>query len=92
MTIGAFSARIEGIVQGVGFRYHAKNQADQYSLTGWVRNTADGAVEVWAEGEETALEQFRQWLHTGPSWAQVFRVHLWPEHACGTYKNFVIKH
>jgi acylphosphatase len=88
----AFSARIEGHVQGVGFRQNTKNQADQRALTGWVRNTADGAVEVWAEGGELALEQFRQWLASGPAWANVTRVHVQPERALGTYKRFAIRY
>jgi acylphosphatase len=87
----AFSGRVEGLVQGVGFRYHTKSQADQYGLTGWVRNTADGAVEVWAEGDKAALEQFGQWLAAGPAWAHVTRIHLQPAPALGTYKHFAIK-
>ena len=46
----AVVARVTGIVQGVGFRYATVDEARRLRLTGWVRNTGDGAVEVLAEG------------------------------------------
>ncbi len=46
----AVVARVTGVVQGVGFRYATVHEARRLGLTGWVRNTDDGAVEVLAEG------------------------------------------
>jgi acylphosphatase len=48
-----------GRVQGVGFRYTAKNVAMGFEITGSVRNLPDGRVELLAEGQKEELEAFR---------------------------------
>ena len=47
-----------GHVQGVGFRYTVKQLAAGYEVTGWVRNLADGRVEMLVRGERTQVEDF----------------------------------
>lgn len=49
-----------GRVQGVGFRYQAKQVASGYEVAGTVRNLPDGRVELIAEGAEAELVEFRQ--------------------------------
>ena len=49
-----------GDVQGVGFRFTADRLASELGLTGWVKNLRDGRVEIIAEGEENALNDFLQ--------------------------------
>jgi acylphosphatase len=49
-----------GHVQGVGFRYQAKQLAAGYEVTGVVRNLPDGRVELFVEGEAEELEAFRR--------------------------------
>lgn len=49
-----------GHVQGVGFRYTARNVARSYEVTGYVRNCPDGRVEMVAEGSEDELARFVQ--------------------------------
>jgi acylphosphatase len=58
---------ISGQVQGVGFRYYVKNQARSYSIKGFVRNLANGSVEVDAEGEQTNLHHFMEQCKKGPA-------------------------
>ena len=64
-------AFIKGRVQGVGFRYHALQTAQELGLTGWVRNLRDGRVEVLAEGEHEVLNKFLRDLRKGPISADV---------------------
>jgi len=47
-----------GRVQGVGFRFTARNVADELDVTGWVKNLGDGRVEIVAESEEGVLKEF----------------------------------
>ena len=47
-----------GRVQGVGFRYKACNIANQYRLTGYVKNEYDGSVTVEIQGSEQEIYMF----------------------------------
>jgi acylphosphatase len=87
----AFSALIQGRVQGVGFRYSACHEARLGGLRGWVRNTPEGDVEVWAEGPREKLEVFLQWLHRGPPQARVDSVQYALRTPLGQYRNFSVE-
>jgi len=65
---------VSGRVQGVFFRASAQERARALGLTGWVRNLADGRVELEAFGEADALAAMRDWLHEGPEGARVDRL------------------
>jgi acylphosphatase len=85
-------AVVEGRVQGVGFRSFVLDKADELSLTGWVRNTRQGYVEVLAEGPHFALEELLAALKKGPNTAYVTKVrHSWSE-ATGEYRFFGVEH
>jgi len=64
-------AIVSGRVQGVYFRDETARLARQLRLRGFVRNLADGTVEVRAAGPETDLEQLLAFLHQGPAIARV---------------------
>lgn len=66
--------RVQGKVQGVGFRYFAKTCADAVGVSGWVRNLPDGSVEVHAEGTSEQLEELAFDLSRGPRFARVQQV------------------
>jgi acylphosphatase len=66
--------RIHGRVQGVGFRWFAREEARRLGLSGWVTNRPGGEVEVEAGGEASSLDRLRRALEVGPSGAQVERV------------------
>ena len=53
-------AFFSGRVQGVGFRYTAERIAEDFPITGFVRNLPDGRVELLVEGDEVDLEGFIQ--------------------------------
>ena len=65
---------IRGRVQGVFYRASAKEVALKSRLTGWVRNTKTGDVEIVATGEDEDLNRFIKWCETGPSKARVEEV------------------
>jgi acylphosphatase len=86
------SLRISGRVQGVGFRYSAMGEARRLAVTGWVRNTHDGAVELLAEGERPGLQRLATWCHVGPRGALVTDVEeRWLEYR-GEFNGFEIRH
>jgi len=62
---------ISGNVQGVGYRYFVKSNARKLGLTGWVRNTEDGGVEVLLQGEEYLIEKMIAQCKEGPFLAEV---------------------
>lgn len=63
--------RVAGVVQGVGYRYYAVHRARGYGLTGWVRNSPDGAVEIEAVGPPGPLQGFVEDMRIGPPSAHV---------------------
>jgi len=73
-NITTLSAKVFGLVQGVGFRAATVQQARLCGVTGWVRNAPDGTVEVLAQGSADAIDQFLSWLHKGPAAARVDKV------------------
>lgn len=79
---------IHGRVQGVNFRYYARQRAQSLGLAGWVRNCPDGTVEAVVEGREDAVEQFLSWAHEGPSAARVERVDVDREEPAGSERGF----
>lgn len=58
--------RLEGRVQGVGFRAFVRREARALGVDGWVRNAADGSVEAEASGDRETLGAFEDRLRQGP--------------------------
>ncbi len=87
----AREVRIEGRVQGVGFRWSAYEEARRCGVVGWVRNAPDGSVEVHAEGSAAAVEAFLSWLRQGPPGARVDSLRARPVQPTGTYRRFSIE-
>ncbi len=79
--------RIHGRVQGVWFRESMRAEAERLGVAGWVRNTADGAVEAVVQGPTAAVEALLEWAHVGPPQARVDRVDV--EDTYGQYSGFV---
>lgn len=62
---------VSGRVQGVGFRWSTMAAARRLGVAGWVRNRADGRVEVHAQGTPAAVAALVAWLGHGPAGAEV---------------------
>jgi acylphosphatase len=67
----AYRYIVQGRVQGVGYRYFVRRQAEALGVTGYARNRPDGTVEVVAEGDESSLRAFEERLRSGPDFASV---------------------
>jgi acylphosphatase len=62
---------VHGRVQGVFFRHAAAEEARSLELRGWVKNLANGDVEIVAEGPRRELKILAAWAHQGPRLARV---------------------
>ncbi len=81
---------VHGRVQGVFFRHSAAEEARELGLTGWVRNLANGDVEIMAEGPRRELRILAAWAHQGPRLAHVSGVdEQWSDHR-GEFTSFTI--
>ena len=74
----AVQAIVNGVVQGVGFRYFVEREARARGLDGWVRNRREGTVEAVISGEDAAVDAMVEHLHRGPPGAAVTAVHAEP--------------
>ncbi|HET9741662.1 MAG TPA: acylphosphatase [Terriglobales bacterium] len=81
---------ITGRVQGVGFRWFVEREARALGVSGWVRNTEGGAVEVLAGGTTEQLAQLRAKLKEGPRAARVDEVQEIEEERQETGSSFQI--
>lgn len=85
-------AIVFGLVQGVGYRYFVWTRAEQFGLSGFVKNLEDGCVEVVAEGEEKKLEEFLQLLRHGFGSARIKKIsENWLD-ATGEFSSFRISY
>ena len=75
---------ISGKVQGVGYRFSMKRQADSLRIRGYVKNLNDGSVFATAQGNISALNNFIKWCYIGPQEALVGNI----EKTYGEIKDF----
>lgn len=66
-----YNITIRGRVQGVGFRFTARNMARAYGIRGFIRNEPDGSVYIEAEGKKENLSLFISWCRKGPDAGRV---------------------
>ena len=82
--------RVRGQVQGVFFRASTEAVALRLGLSGWVRNSEDGGVELIACGTARQLDEMEKWLWQGPSSARVTDVQRAPA-ALQTFHGFEVR-
>ena len=71
-----YEIRVYGRVQGVGFRYAARNKATELGLRGWVENLPDGSVRCTVLGDASACNAFIRWSSTGTGYSWVERTEV----------------
>jgi acylphosphatase len=81
---------VHGHVQGVFFRDSVRRRAVGSGVSGWVRNTRDGAVEAVFEGDPGAVEALVAFCRAGPRGARVDRIEVTDEAAEGS-NGFAIR-
>ncbi|MCT9868665.1 acylphosphatase [Paenarthrobacter aurescens] len=84
------TARVTGVVQGVGFRYWTARKADELLLKGTVRNSPDGSVELVAEGSAADIDHLVTWLQSSRAPGHVADVDFRVSEATGEFDTFRI--
>ncbi|PSN16059.1 acylphosphatase [filamentous cyanobacterium CCT1] len=84
-------AVVHGVVQGVGFRYHTRQTAQQLDVKGSVRNQPDGTVEIVAVGTRDQVNALLDWANHGPSGARVTQVETEPYNGSAHFDDFTIE-
>ena len=79
-----------GQVQGVGFRFTARDIAEELGVTGWAKNLSDGRVEVVAEGEQKTLKSYLSRISQSFS-RYIQNVDIQWLDSTGDFKDFGIK-
>lgn len=82
---------IEGLVQGVGFRYFAQRKAIELGITGYAKNLMNGNVEVIAIGLIEQLDVFKKFLSKGNSRSYVTRIVEENPNSYEEFDNFYVK-
>jgi len=72
--IKAYQIKVTGLVQGVGFRFYTKQEAEKLGVFGDVRNQEDGTVLINVVGEKDKITSFLKWCHVGPDSSRVDRL------------------
>lgn len=83
--------KIHGRVQGVYYRASTVQEAQNWGLTGWVRNCPDGSVEAVAEGAQQKLEDLIAWCRQGPTGARVTSLDVRWQTAENNFYSFSIR-
>jgi acylphosphatase len=82
---------VNGLVQGVGYRYFVFNQATSLGLVGYVRNIFSGEVEIEIEGDRSLIEEFINEVKVGPRVAHVTDVKIEWLKCTKSYRSFEIR-
>jgi len=79
--IRTLHVRIEGRVQGVGYRYWTEQTALALGIDGWVRNRRDASVEALFSGSQGAVAEMLDRCRSGPRLASAVVVTVLDEDA-----------
>ncbi|MEM7594779.1 MAG: acylphosphatase, partial [Cyanobacteria bacterium P01_A01_bin.83] len=83
---------VSGKVQGVGFRYHTRQQALKLGLRGYVKNLANSNVEIVVQGDAPQVEQLIEWAKSGSPAAEVKNLELETMSDQNEFTDFAIRY
>jgi acylphosphatase len=83
---------VNGLVQGVGFRYFVLREAQMLGLKGFVKNLYTGEVLTVVEGEKSLIEDFFKKIRVGPSNAYVKNSNINWDASKNEFTHFEIRH
>lgn len=87
-----YEIKITGRVQGVGFRYFVVQKANEFELTGWVKNTVEGGILIMVQGGETEIDTFIDYLRIGPTLSRVDKISKYKMKILTDFDNFSVKY
>lgn len=90
MNVKAKHIIVSGRVQGVFFRKNTKQKATEFNVAGWVKNTYDDKVEIFAQADDESLNKFIDWCKQGPPKATVKNIQVKEEQTNNNLKGFSI--
>jgi acylphosphatase len=82
---------VNGLVQGVGFRYFVMREAQKLGLNGYVKNLYTGEVLTVVEGEKVVVEEMVKKLRVGPIHASVKTCKVDWHEPKNEFKDFEVK-
>lgn len=82
---------VQGVVQGVGYRFFVVRQAQRYHLNGYVQNLPDGRVCVAVEGDKGLIVDFIAELRIGPRAARVSGIDVQWSDPPAEFKSFEVR-
>jgi len=82
---------VNGLVQGVGFRYFVKREAEKLGLNGFTKNLYTGEVLTVIEGEKALIEDFTKKIKTGPIHASVNNCRVDWQDTKNEFTNFEVR-
>lgn len=89
-SVRSAQVRIDGRVQGVGYRLWTQRAAQALGLSGWVRNRRDGSVEAVFQGADADVTAMITQCRSGPYGARVTHIEVLGE-PDGTFNGFEVR-
>jgi acylphosphatase len=83
---------VNGLVQGVGFRYFVMRHAENLNLKGYTKNLFTGEVLTEVEGEESLIKELIKHLKIGPVRSHIINCYVeWSDYK-NEFKRFEIRY
>lgn len=86
-----YEINVRGRVQGVGFRYYAKETALRHGVSGFVRNVPDGSVCIIAQVEDSLIDSFCEALKLGNGFSRITDIRFEILNSENRYHDFEIR-